>query len=125
MQDQKTERGSRRLVWREKLYCPRSKAAHCSAFPQRKVHKCFSHLHSDRLGYPLLLHMVPSIRQLHNIAILAAIFPGTAISLAGHTTLFVTQPSLAYTTVKCLCYGSYHKRYMKKYREVLKTVPSP
>lgn len=79
----------------------------------------------DRLGYSLLLPMVPSIRQPHDIAILAAILPGTAVSLAGHMTLFLAPPSLGYTTVQCLCYGSYYKRYMKNHRQVLTIVPSP
>lgn len=46
----------------------------------------------------------------HNIAILAAILPGTAISLAGHVTLFLAQPSLGYTTVKWELLQALHEK---------------
>ena len=38
------------------------------------------------------------------------ILPGTAISLAGHVTLFLAQPSLGYTTVKWELLQALHEK---------------
>lgn len=88
------------------------KAPNCYSPSERKVPKCVLYKYMVKHGYFLPAHMVPSITQQHNIAILAAILPGTIMSLAEQMNPAPCQPSWVYHC-KLSMLWEYYKSYIE------------